>query len=56
MVQRLIKNSGNSWSNNKLINELGQGLGSKNRCFKLDEKSLIDITLKKIKSRKFKWH
>ena len=44
---KLIKNIGNSWSNNKLINELGKGLGSKNRCFKLDEKSLIDITLKK---------
>ncbi len=44
---KLIKNIGKSWSNNKLINALGKKLGSKNSCFQLTEKEIINITLKK---------
>ena len=44
---KLIKNIGQSKSNNTLINLLGKKLGSKNQCFKLTEKEIIDITLKK---------
>ena len=46
---KLIKSVGKSWSNNKLINALGQKLGSKNNCFQLTEKEIINITLKKSK-------
>ena len=46
---KLIKSLGKSWSNNKLINALGQKLGSKNNCFQLTEKEIINITLKKSK-------
>ena len=44
---KLIENIGESWSNNKLINALGSKLGSSNKCFKLTEKEIINITLKK---------
>ena len=46
---KLIKSIGQSKSNNTLINALGKKLGSKNQCFKLTEKEIIDITLKKSK-------
>ncbi len=46
---KLIKSIGQSKSNNTLINALGKKLGSKNQCFKLTEKEIIDKTLKKSK-------
>ena len=42
---KLIKEVGKCWSNNKLINELGKKIGSKDNCFQLSEAELIDITL-----------
>ncbi|PPR26067.1 MAG: putative dimethyl sulfoxide reductase chain YnfE [Alphaproteobacteria bacterium MarineAlpha9_Bin4] len=50
---KLIKNIGKSWSNNKLINELAKRLGSKDECFKINEKQIINITLKKSKLGNF---
>ena len=42
----MIKEVGKCWSNNKLINELGKKIGSKDNCFQLNESELIDITLR----------
>ncbi len=43
---KIIKNIGNSWSNHRLINELGLRLGDNDKYFKFSEEEIIDNTLK----------